>query len=232
MRRAAPPTSLAPGVEPMRASRPTPRECEQLCTQLVASAMQDAVVAERALLGGLLLCPETIALVDGFLEAEHFYSAAHSLIFGAVLKLHHGGWPVDTITVRETLAAEGSLDAAGGDDTLLHLTDVIPYPAHLRAYALIVQDRAVRRQLAAACVDLLSRASGPERTDELLRAAELSIAKLRPLLAQAALDPNPAPRSTTQAPTPPPPFAAADAASLSSKLISSSRSLPPERRSP
>lgn len=80
--------------------------------------MSDLAV-ERALIAGLLAAPaEVMAVVGAGLRPHHLSTPAHRLIFQAMADLGAGATSVD---VRNILAREGDLEAAGGPGYLQDL---------------------------------------------------------------------------------------------------------------
>jgi replicative DNA helicase len=106
--------------------------------------------AERAILGSALLDGACLDACSG-LRAEDFYSEANGTIYAAMRALQSKGTPIDSISLRDHLVAAKALDAVGGDEYTLSLTNTIPSVANVAAYAASVRERAsVRRVIAAA----------------------------------------------------------------------------------
>ena len=107
--------------------------------------------AERAVLGGLLLQNSAIDIVLEIIKVDDFYSEANARIFEAALELHRSSTPVDTVTLRDTLARSNQLQSVGGDEYLLGLTDTIPAIENIRAHSVIIREKALVRRLITAC---------------------------------------------------------------------------------
>ncbi len=107
-------------------------------------------------------------------DAADFYRADHRLIFSAIQALIERDEPPDAITVGETLARQGELESAGGLDYLAQLVEETPSAANIRAYARIVRERAMLRQLIEIGGDIAASAHDSEgRTvEELVDLAE------------------------------------------------------------
>jgi replicative DNA helicase len=103
--------------------------------------------AEQALLGGLMLDERAWELVVDIVSQDDFYRADHRLLFGAIAVLAERDEPPDAVTVRDYLARTGNLDAAGGAEYLAQLVADTPSAANIRAYAGIVREHAMLRQL-------------------------------------------------------------------------------------
>jgi replicative DNA helicase len=106
-----------------------------------------SVEAEQAVIGGLLLDNRVWERIADRVGEDDFYRRDHRLIFRAVRTLLDANQPADAVTVAEALAAQRALDDAGGLEYLGRLARETPSAANVRAYADIVRERAVLRQL-------------------------------------------------------------------------------------
>jgi replicative DNA helicase len=113
--------------------------------------------AEKAVLGGILLENEAMNVVMEKLGAEDFYSEANKIVFDCMAALFRRAQPVDSITLRAELVGRGKLQAVGGDEYLLSLTDTIPTVTNIEAHARIVREKAVVRNLITACHEIAAR---------------------------------------------------------------------------
>lgn len=133
--------------------------------------------AEKAVLGGALLENDALNVVSELpLTPEDFYSEGNARIFEAMLELFSAGQPVDTVTLRERLATAKKLQAVGGDEYLLQLTNTIPTVANIAAHGKIVREKAVVRRMITACHETSAKGYGDYGTmEEFLDEAERSI---------------------------------------------------------
>jgi replicative DNA helicase len=106
-----------------------------------------SVEAEQAVIGGLLLDAAAWDNVADVVNQEDFYRPDHKLIFEAIGALAGGGKPCDVVTVSEQLERNGKLDEAGGLAYLSSVARDTPTAANVRAYADIVRERSLLRQL-------------------------------------------------------------------------------------
>jgi replicative DNA helicase len=106
-----------------------------------------SVEAEQAVLGGLLLDNATWDSVADRLRGEDFYRRDHQLIFTGIAELSARGEPSDAVTLAEYLASKGQADETGGLAYLASLARDTPTAANIRAYADIVRERSLLRQL-------------------------------------------------------------------------------------
>ena len=106
-----------------------------------------SVEAEQAVLGGLLLDNSTWDAIADRLSADDFYRRDHRLIFAAIAELSERSEPSDAVTLAEYLAAKGLAEETGGLAYLAGLARDTPTAANIRAYADIVRERSLLRQL-------------------------------------------------------------------------------------
>jgi len=133
--------------------------------------------AEQSLLGGLMLDQRAWDQVADAVGPNDFYRHDHKLIFEAVSTLTSRDQPADAVTVGELLEREGELAAAGGLDYLAQLVQETPSAANIRAYAEIVRQRAMLRELIQAGGDIAASAHESEgrQVEELVDLAEKQI---------------------------------------------------------
>jgi replicative DNA helicase len=133
-----------------------------------------SVQAEQSVLGGLMLDNEAWDQVADRIWEEDFYRREHQLIFRAIGRLAERQQPFDVVTLAEDLEREGGLRDAGGLSYLGSLAKDTPSAANVRAYADIVREHSVMRQLIRVGTDIASRGFRPEGRSslELLDEAE------------------------------------------------------------
>jgi replicative DNA helicase len=105
-------------------------------------------------LGGLMLDSNAWDNVADVVRANDFYRPDLCLIFDAIGALAGTGKPCDGVTVSEQLDRIGELVNAGGLAYLGQLAQDTPTAANVRAYADIVRERSVLRQLISAGTDI------------------------------------------------------------------------------
>jgi replicative DNA helicase len=107
----------------------------------------NSVEAEQAVLGGLLLDNGAWELVAETLTEEDFYRRDHRLIFRGISELIESDRPADAVTLAEYLEAQEHAGQVGGLAYLGRLTQETPSASNIAAYAAIVRERSVLRQL-------------------------------------------------------------------------------------
>ena len=103
--------------------------------------------AERSLLGGILLDNAGFSEVVEIVKSEDFYRDAHRKVFEAMAGLFGRNNPIDRITVKDELTAQGAFQAVGGDDFIDLLDKLVPTAANLAYYAKIIHEKALARKL-------------------------------------------------------------------------------------
>jgi replicative DNA helicase len=132
------------------------REASGSVALLDAPTPPHSVEAEQAVLGGLLLDSAAWDNVADAVTQEDFYRPDHRLIFGAIAELAGEGKPCDVVTVSQHLERAAQLEAAGGLAYLSSVARDTPSAANVRAYAEIVRERSLLRQLIRAGTDIAS----------------------------------------------------------------------------
>src|SRR3989344_4218881 len=94
-----------------------------------------AIDAERALLGSVMLKADAIHEVTDIISAESFYVEKHRAIYRAILDLVNSGSPIDLLSVANRLAEAQSLERAGGNAYLAELVSTVPSAANVKHYA-------------------------------------------------------------------------------------------------
>src|SRR6478735_2350338 len=106
-----------------------------------------SVEAEQAVLGGLMLALDAYdRIADQLVEAD-FYRRDHQLIFRAIRELAERSRPYDAVTLGEWFESQGLGEQVAGGAYLVELASTTPSAANIAAYAEIVRDKAVLRQL-------------------------------------------------------------------------------------
>lgn len=106
-----------------------------------------AIDAEMAVLGSIMLEDESVGKVIDLLNADCFYRSAHRKIFKAALQLYERSAPVDVITLSEELKRQKSLEEVGGSYYLTELVESIPSAANIEYHARIVLEKYLLRKL-------------------------------------------------------------------------------------
>ena len=154
---------------------------DQATSQIRGRSHPHSLEAEQAVLGGVLLNNRAMYDVSEALSAEDFYRPAHRAIWSAMLRLMNDGQPLDPVLVAQNLRAHEELDGAGGLNYLAELTENTPSAQNTMAYAEIVRERSVLRQLITVSQTIADSAFRPEgrKAAEILEAAEQQIFEIQ-----------------------------------------------------
>ncbi|SVD91047.1 uncharacterized protein METZ01_LOCUS443901, partial [marine metagenome] len=107
----------------------------------------NSVEAEQALLGGLMLDNQAWDKVADRVSEADFYRPDHRLIFVAIEELANRNEPRDAVTLSEFLERREQLTEVGGLGYLGTLAKDTPSAANIVAYADIVRERGLLREL-------------------------------------------------------------------------------------
>lgn len=146
--------------------------------KLFDRGLPSSLEAERMTLGGLLVQPERLALVQGIISAEDFSLEAHKTIYAAIERISQE-MPVDKVTVTQELMAMGKLAAVGGMTYVSSLDEGMPQALNIEAYAAIVKEKALLRQIIHTGQSLIDRACvGSEKSAEIAADAKERMGKI------------------------------------------------------
>lgn len=136
-----------------------------------------SIDAEQSVLGGLMLDNRAWDQIIDRLRENDFYRNEHKIIFRIMSRLVEQDKPLDVLTVSEALRELHELDQVGGEVYLFELANNTPSAANITAYADIVRERSVLRQLISAANDIANNAFNAQGRSivELLDAAERSV---------------------------------------------------------
>ncbi len=136
-----------------------------------------SVEAEQSVIGGLLIDNNRWDQIADTLRPADFYRKEHRLIYSAISSLTQENSPADVVTVAEFLESNHELDSVGGLAYLGSLANNTPSAANIVAYAKIVRERSVMRQLVSAAGEITDTIYTPEgrNATELLDRAEQTI---------------------------------------------------------
>lgn len=121
--------------------------------------------AEMALLGSIMLRPESLYDIVDVIKQDSFYSEKHRIIFETMIELFNKRSPIDLLSVSNRLKEKGWLDQVGGSTYLTELVNTVPTSSNINYYAEIVQKKYMMRRLIEAS-DHISQL-GYEETKEL-----------------------------------------------------------------
>ncbi len=132
-----------------------------------------SIEAEMALLGSIMLRPDTMHEIMDFIHDGSFYSEKHRLIFRGMLELFNKSTPIDLLSLSARLREKDLLEQVGGASYLTELVNFVPSSANVKHYAELVQKKHIMRNLIE-CADDISRLGYDESNelDQILDTAE------------------------------------------------------------
>jgi len=133
--------------------------------------------AEQSVLGGLMLENRRFDDVTEQVTDVDFYRRDHRLIYRAIAQLAEQNKPFDVVTLGEALDNAGILDDCGGMPYLAQLAKNTPSASNIKAYAEIVRERSVLRQMISISNEIAEAAFHPDgrNASELLDEAERKV---------------------------------------------------------
>jgi replicative DNA helicase len=135
-----------------------------------------SIDSEQAVLGGIIHSGgKALMDVQDIIGRNDFYRADHRIIWDAMVKLDELDAPMDIVTVQDHLNKMDLMADAGGIGYLATLYQETPGSANVRAYAKIVKERSVRRDMIAASNQVRELADDSREIDEVLSEAQAKV---------------------------------------------------------
>ena len=121
-----------------------------------------SIQAEQSVLGGLMLDNQTWdQIADRIIESD-FYRREHRDIYKAIAILEGENQPFDVVTLAEELEQSNELESIGGLPFLGQLAQETPSAANIQAYADIVREHSILRQLISVSTEIADSAFNPK----------------------------------------------------------------------
>jgi len=135
--------------------------------------------AEEAVLGSVLINPESYYDVAQILEADYFYIIRNRWIWEIFTYLHENRSPIDILTVSEELENRNQIEEIGGQAYLLMLVNQTPSSLNAEAYAKIVEETSVRRRMLTSANEMAKLAYQQDKPiEKIIDSAEKSVFNL------------------------------------------------------
>ena len=138
------------------------------------------IEAEQAILGSMLTDKDAVASAIEVLKPDDFYREDNKAIYEAITNLYSRSEPVDIITVKAELTANGKFENVGGLEYLAMLPDKVPTTANVEQYIKIVEEKALLRNLIKTGNEIVQM--GYSQTEEVEDIMDLSERKIFDLL--------------------------------------------------
>lgn len=137
-----------------KAPEPPPADAEQktkpASTRIAVSqefTLPANVVAEKTILGAILLESRSLAEAQAVLSPEDFSLESHQRIFLRMTELAASNHAIDLVTLANELARCKEIQSVGGVAYLASLTEGLPRRPIIEEYVRIVVDKSIGRQL-------------------------------------------------------------------------------------
>ena len=137
------------------------------------------IEAEQAILGSMLTDKDSVVSAIEVLKPEDFYREDNKAIYEAISNLYSRSEPIDIITVKSELVANGKFENIGGLEYLAVLPDKVPTTANVEKYIKIVEEKSLLRNLIKTANEIINLGySQSEEVEDIMDMAESKIFEL------------------------------------------------------
>jgi replicative DNA helicase len=120
-----------------------------------------SISAEQSVIGGLILDDSKWSVAVQYVSESDFYHKDHKLIFSVIRQLTEKQEPVDIITLSDAMNVTGEKNITGWMPYLGMLARDTPSAENIAAYAAIVRDRSILRQMIGAYQSIIEKSLNP-----------------------------------------------------------------------
>ena len=143
---------------------------------LVKQEMPKDLVAEKSILGSILMDPEVVITAAEMITGDDFYLKEHGIIFDTMVNMYNNKVTLDYVTLQDKLRETNLPEEAFSDDKINSFVDVATTSVGIKHHCKIVYEKSVRRRLIKACEDIESNCySGKEEMSKVLDSTEKMI---------------------------------------------------------
>ena len=133
----------------------------------------NSIEAEVAVLGGLMLDNNSWEKINDIVQVTDFYNQQNRKIYSCILELVNENIPFDVVTINEKANIENDQSFTS---YLSEIIDQTPSAANIKAYATIVREQSILRQLINISNNLIEKSrDGGVNSKDLLDEAERTI---------------------------------------------------------
>ena len=143
--------------------------------QSIIRQLPVSIEAEQALLGSIIVSPDSFDKIGGMITTEDFYLDEHKHIFAALLSMYSKNKTIDVVTLVNALVENGDRDEAGGVQYITLIAESVPSAANVKDYARIVKDKATLRKLISVCDEINEDAYNESDVRTVIDSAEQKI---------------------------------------------------------
>lgn len=112
-----------------------------------AKQMPQAVEAENAVIGALMLDSRSFTEIESIVAIDDFYLEKNRILFETISNINRNRGVVDMITVMQELIRVGKLDDIGGAFAISELSTMVSSSNHIKYHAQIVKDKSIARRI-------------------------------------------------------------------------------------
>lgn len=141
--------------------------------------IQVSLEAERAVLGGVFLKPDSFGEIVGIVKSGDFYKMPHRLIYEAMQIVYNRGESIDPIVVIDILKKKQQFEDVGGEEIFYEIIEEVQTAANTVTHAKIVKEKSLLRKLTEAGTKIVEMShSSYEDVETILDKAESMIFKV------------------------------------------------------
>lgn len=146
--------------------------------------------AEQSVLGAVLLQADVLTEIVEQLTPEMFYSRQNGQIYAEMVRLFTADMSIDLVTLLDAVASDNVFEST--DAAKIYLTglaETVPSISNVKAYADIVHEKHLKRQLLEVAKGILETSPDESDADLLLESAEQKLYEIRSGRDSSALTP-------------------------------------------
>ncbi len=148
-------------------------------TQELLIGKTNYILAEKAVLGTILIFPDTITDIVSKLSPDAFYDVKNRIIFEAVCKLNSDNTPIDVVSVCDYLKKNNQIEKAGNYFYVSELTNQSALGfTRIEYYCKILIQLQIERSVVDMCTEILNRCDGTNDISEIISYADRQLQKI------------------------------------------------------
>ena len=114
---------------------------------LIKRTMPNSLEAEQSVIGSMIVVIDAIFWASVILHKDDFYHQQYGVLFEAIVELYNDRQPVDLVTLQNKLKEKDVPAEVASLEYIGDLVAAVPLTVNVDAYANIVKDKALLRQI-------------------------------------------------------------------------------------
>ena len=114
---------------------------------LIKRTMPNSLEAEQSVIGSMIVDKDAILTASEILHRDDFYHQQYGVLFEAIVELYNDRQPVDLVTLQNKLREKDVPAEVASLEYIGDLVAGVPLTVNVTAYANIVKDKALLRQI-------------------------------------------------------------------------------------